>query len=1191
MGYPLGTVLAAPIVGGSSGDTYGTHYSYLGVGGWQEFQTVAQRDAIPVDTLGALDASGLGSGRRRLGMLVYVAQTDTIYQLYLPYATWTGLTTVGKVSALANNANWNLFSSGGGDATKKKYQQTAHSFSVGNVVSFNGTSFVKGIASVANTYEFLGVVSNVIDANNFTLTYSGFIDLAAVTGLSANTVYYVSPAIAGAITPIEPFNAGETSKPIIITQQSNKGLVISDRGFTVSGVGGATGGTGNGLRIQRTTITGSAHGFVLGDVVEYSGSTYQKAIASRASDFPIGIVNSVISPTSFIVCFGGYIDGMTSAFDSTGTKHLSGSTIYYLSPTVAGKLTKTKPTAPTHIVKPIYQSITTDDGVVINSTGIKTYIPISGVTGLTAALNLKVNTSLIGAANGIPPLNASSIIPIQYIPAGLKEEFVVPTIAARNSKFYASGGTGTTGQTMSFRGLKVFVLNATGGQPQVPPGYTGSSEFIDTTGFLKWSATTMSVFIQWNDIQAKPNLVNRVLAGTGITASNNGTGNTRVDVRYDNKYINITSTGNSLQVKQSSIDATRVKFQGSSGSTGQYITRGTGNTFQAITLPAAVIGAAEDGSYLDGAYPDFVPTTPVGTAIDRFNELFLTVLPAPPAVLSSIDGASAFVTGKLSWGVSRNDISFVNVGTNAGNSPVDINGSYPITGNRLGITKTAVSGVLNSSVVGNISGIPYYDGAFYNGDKGKLVMFRNGVNVGQLVLSGTTGATASLRFNVSAVSQVKTPSGNNVPMLKYRTGTYSIPISGMSNGYNYVQIFHSASTFNVQTNFVEFVYDPDNNNLTAAGTGLTNITLTGTKNISGVKYHTSGSVDYSATISNAYKNVYSSSSNAIDFNSKINLGALNKMLITGAGIIARTGGTLQTFPILNTAASNPQNTAIAIAATFPITATTLLGSVGNLGKVTAGISVAHPFTAQQINAGGVDTKTGFLINGTTQANTLNSENFTGEVNRLEARDYVSFTYANVNAGTYNWDSTQSLIGVNPQHNTGLLVFNDELLYPNSSALTSLYGITTGNFAAVTNSPVANVNYTSASGIRSHYRKFTSGSGGVQSTLTFTIDHTGSSGNFLTNGGTGGTASGNNIKFEFLIMRASGVKHGWSNPFASSGNPEGVANTSTSQVGTLMTVSCSLSTIPRVASGDFVIVRIFAASGYTNRITNVAITNI
>jgi len=44
-----------------------------------------------------------------------------------------------------------------------------------------------------------------------------------------------------------------------------------------------------------------------------------------------------------------------------------------------------------------------------------------------------------------------------------------------------------------------------------------------------------------------------------------------------------------------------------------------------------VIGDAEDGNYTDGIFTDFTPATPIGTAIDRFNEMFLLLAPTPPS--------------------------------------------------------------------------------------------------------------------------------------------------------------------------------------------------------------------------------------------------------------------------------------------------------------------------------------------------------------------------------------------------------------------------------------------------------------------------------------------------------------------------------------------------------------------------------
>lgn len=81
----------------SSGNSSGTHYSIYGIGGYVEVQNLSElsytSSTIPVNVL--IDSSGnttglilngdnISSGRRRLGMLAYVYETDTIYQFYIP---------------------------------------------------------------------------------------------------------------------------------------------------------------------------------------------------------------------------------------------------------------------------------------------------------------------------------------------------------------------------------------------------------------------------------------------------------------------------------------------------------------------------------------------------------------------------------------------------------------------------------------------------------------------------------------------------------------------------------------------------------------------------------------------------------------------------------------------------------------------------------------------------------------------------------------------------------------------------------------------------------------------------------------------------------------------------------------------------------------------------------------------------
>ena len=974
---------------------------------------------------------------------------------------------------------------------------------------------------------------------------------------------------------------------------------------------------------------------------------------------------------------------------------------------------------------------------------------ISGVTGLQGALDNKIDVSEKGAPNGVAPLDSNTLIPPIYIPSIFKEVYVVPDIATRTARFVASGSTPGPGQIESFEGLRVYVLDCTGA-PELPTGTTGSSESIDTTGLLNWSAITSTLVInnEWNSINGKPPLVNRILNGGGIQILPlSGTGYTTISIDVDNIYIETEVPSGKLSIIPQSIDPSRLKFQGGvTGNTGQYIVRGSGDTFQAVNLPftgissvnadsgvtnigtsqnpilvaqvdagdstieatslgikirnssvgynklnfgsgtfqfnadhlvlntgttysgatdvgtaieelsnridnnsllfvtgatnigtgegdvfssvsgqsillkgikhgnniavsqngtdifievtgitastgTTTIGPAEDGSYTDGLFIDFVPSTPIGTAVDRFNEVLKALAPEPAPILSQASGSGSFVSGKLSFGSSKSISGYTNVGTNAGNASVDINGNYAISGTRLGLTSLSITGILNSTVVGGGGGIPYANTAFSDGHLGKLIMFKNGLLHSQLILSGTTASTSNNRMSVTSVQAVKFPNGQPLSVFTYRTGTFSIPVSAMTNGYNYIRIVHSGTTFSRQTNFLEWVYDSDNSNISLiAPSGLTNITLGGSKFISGVNYHTSGTIQYQATFSNVYKNVYSNLSNAIDFPTRENLGTMTLMDVTGVGIIDRLGSALQTLPDLDITATNPQNTNISILATLPINATLLLGNVGVSGRIRSNVSIAHPFTAQGFT-GGQSTLTGFLFNTINQSTNLNNETFDGEVDRLEDRNYTGLTYANVNSGTYAWTSSQNLISGNAQHNTGLLVFNGELLYPNAAYLTTQYGITTGNFGAVTNAAVGNPNYSAASGIRNYYRKYKSANGSTQSTLTFTITHTGTSSDFLTNGGTGGVPSSNNIKFEFLIMRSGGAIHGWANPFASSGNPEGIANTSISHAAGVTTVSCTLATTPRVAINDIVIVRIFVASSYSNRIQNMAITNI
>lgn len=112
-------------VGGSfaptdAADSFGTHNDKWGVGGYRIVKTLTDRNNIPVNESNLLNLDDtLASGRRKLGMMVYVSDEDKFYVLTIPQATWNGYNEGQKVTALANNANFAEFSAGGSPLTTK----------------------------------------------------------------------------------------------------------------------------------------------------------------------------------------------------------------------------------------------------------------------------------------------------------------------------------------------------------------------------------------------------------------------------------------------------------------------------------------------------------------------------------------------------------------------------------------------------------------------------------------------------------------------------------------------------------------------------------------------------------------------------------------------------------------------------------------------------------------------------------------------------------------------------------------------------------------------------------------------------------------------------------------------------------------------------------------------------------------
>ncbi len=293
------------------------------------------------------------------------------------------------------------------------------------------------------------------------------------------------------------------------------------------------------------------------------------------------------------------------------------------------------------------------------------------------------------------------------------------------------------------------------------------------------------------------------------------------------------------------------------------------------------IGDAEDGTYADGLFTDIGPATILGTVVDRFNEVLKALAPGPSPSLDDIDYNNSSVSGKLSFGASNTVVSYTAHSTTAGFSAVDVDGTFgsSTSGNnlRIGLLNgaTAVTGDLNEDVSADThsSGqVNYPANSFGDADSGTLKLYVNGSLIHSVDLSsfgGTgnpgSGSGSSLNgngsgfTNLSIAGPANFSDGTDLDLFKHRTGRYTVAAANQRLGWNYVKVVHSLSSGDVTTNYVEWINDSDNNALAAAGAAFDTLSMTGDLGISGVKYHTGGSAQYRVRVTNAYKNVYTTS--------------------------------------------------------------------------------------------------------------------------------------------------------------------------------------------------------------------------------------------------------------------------------------------------------------------------------------------
>lgn len=106
--------------------------------------------------------------------------------------------------------------------------QVAHGLFVGQIVRFNGTSYVLAKADTGSDAEVIGIVEQVVSANVFVVLVGGYVDVLA--GLTPGGTYFLSDSVNGTLTLTEPTTVGSISKPLLIADSATSGYFFNMRG-------------------------------------------------------------------------------------------------------------------------------------------------------------------------------------------------------------------------------------------------------------------------------------------------------------------------------------------------------------------------------------------------------------------------------------------------------------------------------------------------------------------------------------------------------------------------------------------------------------------------------------------------------------------------------------------------------------------------------------------------------------------------------------------------------------------------------------------------------------------------------------------------------------------------------------------------------------------------------------------------
>lgn len=228
------------------------------------------------------------------------------------------------------------------------------------VQSNNGSGGFTGSANLLSTGNSLQVIAGTSSSRGISVTGAAG-QTAELQAWSSSTVLLSAIKADGSFsTTASAFVYAGVAYTWPSTQASSPGQVLTNNGagaLSWTTVAPAAGGASVFRAVAQT-----AHGFALGNVLAYTGTSYALARADTSANAEVaGIVAAVTDANNFTLLTGGYITGLSA---------LTAGTVYFLSPTTSGALQATDVSTAGQISKPLLIADSTTSGYFVNWRGL-----------------------------------------------------------------------------------------------------------------------------------------------------------------------------------------------------------------------------------------------------------------------------------------------------------------------------------------------------------------------------------------------------------------------------------------------------------------------------------------------------------------------------------------------------------------------------------------------------------------------------------------------------------------------------------------------------------------------------------------------------------------------------------------------------------------------------------------------------